>query len=78
MLNKQKRNHKGGEVYLDIAVKMIISLVISALAYLAMVNLCGPQMTQMVNQRQDQVIEYTQRDDALTVNENDVVNVDIA
>ena len=76
MSNKQNGNRRG-EVYLDIAVKMIISLVISALAYLAMINLCGPQMMQMVQQRQDQVIEYTQRDDAKTVNENDVHNIDI-
>lgn len=75
MSNKQKNNRKG-EVYLDIAVKMIISLVISAIAYLAMVNLCGPQMTQMVQQRQDQVIEFTQRSDAITVDVDDLINID--
>lgn len=75
MSNKQKNNRKG-EVYLDIAVKMIISLVISAIAYLAMVNLCGPQMTQMVQQRQNQVIEFTQRSDAITVDVDDLINID--
>lgn len=75
MSNKQKNSRKG-EVYLDIAVKMIISLVISAIAYLAMVNLCGPQMTQIVQQRQDQVIEFTQRSDAITVDVDDLINID--